>query len=184
MADTIQSQLRQSLFTSTKALFPDNKVIFGNTNLGEPDEPYVIIRIIRNTKVGTAYLDTLLNADSIQTTTNHYEALVQFSFVSAEPITDENPFDIAADMVSYFEQILDTSSVRENFRVNHLAKLRVSPIRNVAYQRETLWTNFYNIDVTFLYAVRTEQNMIGIDTVVVEEMNGDTYTIPPNVVIP
>lgn len=184
MADTIFSQLRQNLFTATKTLFPDNKVVFGNTNIEEPDEPYVIIRVIRDTKIGTAKTDTLLNSSGVMTTTTNHEALVQFSFISADEITDANPYDTAGDMVTFFEQSLETSLTREFFRVNNLAKMRVSPVRNVAYQRETTWANFYNIDVTFLYAIRTEQNMVGIDTVVVEEPNGDTYTIPPNVIIP
>ncbi len=178
MADTIYSQLRQNLFTATKSLFPDNKVIIANTNAPEPNGPYVAIRIIRNIQVGTPYTDTLLTAASVMSTTTTHEVLVQFTFCSI----DEENLNEAGDMVTFFEQSMETMPTREVFRVNNLSKVRVSPIRNVAYKRENVWTECFNIDVTFMFAVRTYQNMIGIDTVAIEDpLTGDIYTIPPNV---
>jgi hypothetical protein len=178
MADTIYSQLRQSIYTATKSLFPDNKVIIANTNAEEPNGPYVAIRLIRNTQLGTAYVDTLLSAAGKMTTTTNHEALVQFTFTSV----DETSPNVAGDMVTYFEQTMETSLTREVFRVNNLSKIRISPIRNVAYKRENVWTECFNIDVTFMFAVRTIQDMVGIETVAIEDpITGVVYTIPPNV---
>lgn len=178
MTDTIYSQLRQNLVTATKTIFPSNKVILSNLNGQEPNNPYVAIRIIRDTQTGIASHDTRLSATGKQTTTTNHEVLVQFSFVAVED------FDAAGDLATHFLQKLETSATREAFRLNHLAKLSATPLRNMTYKRETLWAQQYNVDILFMYAVRTEQAMTPIDTVVMEDLlTGDVYTIPPNVVI-
>lgn len=176
--DNSYSQLIQSVITATKSVFPDNKVIRGNTNGQEPDNPYIAVRVIRNTQNGLAYNDTQLSSDGYMTTRVNYEALVQFSFTS----TDE---EAAADLAHTFVQYINTPATREIFRKNKLGKTTVSSIRNVAYKRESVWTQYYNVDVTFVYATLTRQQMTPITAVeVTEEISGTVFVVPPNVVIP
>lgn len=176
--DNSYSQLIQSVITATKTMFPDNKVIRGNTNGQEPDNPYIAIRVIRNTPTGLPYNDTNLSSTGVMTTRVNYEALVQFSFTS---IDEES----AADLAHHFVQHLNTPATREVFRKNKLGKTLVSSIRNVAYKRESVWTQYYNVDVTFVYATITQQDMTPITAVqVTEEISGTVFVVPPNVIIP
>ncbi len=176
--DNSYSQFIQSVVTSTKSMFPDNKVIIGNSNGQEPINPYISLRVIRNTPVGSAYNDTQLSSDGMMSTRVNYEALVQFSFTS----TDE---EAAADLAYTFVQYINTPRTREVFRRNNLGKTNISSVRNVAYKRETVWTQYYNVDVTFVYATITRQEMTPITAVeLTEEISGTVFVVPPNVVIP
>lgn len=176
--DNSYSQLIQSVITATKTMFPNNKVIRGNTNGQEPDNPYIAVRVIRNTPVGLPYNDTNLSATGIMTTRVNYEALVQFSFTSIDE-------EAAADLAHHFVQHLNTPVTREVFRKNKLGKTAVSTIRNVAYKRESVWTQYYNVDVTFVYATITQQDMTPITAVqVTEEISGTVFVVPPDVIIP
>lgn len=177
MADSSYTKLRESLVTSTKLIFPDNKVIFGNVNGEEPDNPYVVIRIIKDEQTSMAYNDTLLSPTSQMTTTVNYEILAQFSFLSRDTTA-------AGDMVKTFVQYLNTPPILEELRKNRLGKKSISQIRNVAIKRETSWIQSYNVDVTFIYAIRTSQTMVPIVTVEVgNDITGEVFTAPPDVVI-
>lgn len=176
--DSSYSQLIQSVITATKSIFPDNKVIRGNTNGQEPNNPYVAVRVIRNTPTGLPYNDTNLSAGGIITTRVNYEALVQFSFTSIDE-------EAAANLAQTFVQYINTPPTREIFRQNNLGKTSISSIRNVAYKRESVWTQYYNVDVTFVYATITQQEMTPITAVeITEEISGTVSVVPPNVVIP
>lgn len=176
--DSIYSQLMQSLITATKSIFPDNKVIRGNTNGQEPDNPYIAVRLIRNNQIGIAQNDSQLTVDGKMTTKVNYEALVQFSFTSIDE-------EVAADLAYTFVQYLNTPKTREIFRINHLGKTGVSTVRNVPYKRESEWTQYYNVDVTFVYASITTQDMNPITAVeLIDEISGTVFVVPPEVIIP
>ena len=175
--DSIFSQLMQSLITATKTIFPDNKVIRAQQGGAEPSNPYVSIRVIRDEQVGRNYVDTLLSEDSEITTTVNYETLVQFSFLSKDS-------DVAGDMAKQFIQYLNTPVTLRNFRINKLSKISVTPIRNVASLRDGEWVEHYNVDVLFNYASRTVQSFQPIEVVeMLDELSGEVFTVPPEVVI-
>ncbi len=177
MAENSYSQLMTSLVTSTKALFPATTV--GRSNQGniEPNKPYISIKIIRDTQAGSATQDTLLNEDSESRTIATYTAVVQFSFTSIDE-------DAAGDLAKTFVQYMNTSLTREVFRANKLSKLSVSVIRNVPYLRESVWTQYFNVDVTFAYSVTTTQVMTPIETVEITDLlSGEVFTVPPDVII-
>lgn len=176
--DNSYSQLMQSIFTATKSIFPDNKVIRANQGEAEPQNPYVVYSVIRDTQIGLAYQDTLLSSSNEAITKANYEVLVQFSFISKD-------VDASGNMVKTFVQALNSPTIREVFRKNKLSKTDISPIRNVPIKRESTWIQFYNVDVTFTYAVETKQIMTPIEVVeITEEITGTVYTVPPDVVIP
>lgn len=176
--DSSYSDLMQSIFTATKTLFPDNKVIKANLSGSEPENPYIVFRVIRDEQLGLAYNDTLLNASNVMTTRANYEVLVQFSFVSKDE-------DIAGSLVKTFVQALNSPVTREQFRKNKLSKTNISPIRSIPTKRETTWIQYYNVDVTFNYAVVTSNVMVPITVVQIEdEIEGTVFTVPPDVVIP
>lgn len=178
MAETSYTDLSLNLIAATKSLFPNNKVIFGNLGKPEPDNAYVVIRVIRDSQNGVAQTATLLNLSNQMNTLVNYEALVQFSFLSTED-------DTAANLAKYFIQYLNTPLTREIFRANNLSKLSVSPIRNVTNPRESTWTQHYNVDVTFVYSILTQQTTIPITVVQVsDEISGTVFTVPPDVIIP
>ena len=176
--DNSYSTLMQSLFTSTKTIFPDNKVIKANLSEAEPEDPYVVFRIIREQQLGLGYNDTFLSATNVMTTRVNYEAVVQFSFTSK----DEGA---AGSMAKTFVQALNSPLTRETFRKNKLSKVSMSPLRGVPLKRETMWVQSFNIDVTFNYAVVTSDVMTPITVVQIEdEIEGTVFTVPPDVVIP
>lgn len=170
--DSIHSQLMQSLITSTKSIFPDNKVIRAQQGGKEPTNPYVVIQVIRDEQIGGAYIDTLLSSTNTISTTVMYEALVQFSFISKDS-------EVAGNMAKQFNQYMNTPATREVFRVNKLSKKQSSPIRNVASLREGEWVEHYNVDVSFNYASITEQAYQPITSVTfLDEMSGEVTTVP------
>ena len=175
--DNSYSQLMQSLITSTKDLFPSTKVIRANENGPEPTGPYISVKVIRDTQSGQASQDSLLSPSLQSTTIANYTALVQFSFTSIDE-------DAAGDLAKTFVQYMNTSITREVFRRNKLSKLSVSVIRNVPYVRETVWTQYFNVDVTFSYAVKTTQTTIPIEVVeITDSLSGEVFTVPPDVII-
>lgn len=177
MADTIGSQLFTSLMLSTKSLFPNNKVIRAQTGGAEPQDPYVSLRIIRDRQLGLANIPTLLSNTNQTKIQVNWEALVQFTFTS---IDEEDAFDLAKTFVQY----LNTPLTREIFRSNKLSWSTVSPIRNVNYVRESVWTQHYNVDVTFYYAATTLQTIVPIEVVEMTDLiSGEVYTVPPDVII-
>lgn len=168
----------KNLVTSTKSIFPNNKVIRSTQSEEEPTGPYVSINLIRDTQVGQMYQDTLLSDSNIMITKANYEALVQFSFVSRE-------LDVAGDMAKTFVHALGTPLTRETFRKNKVSVLSKSPIRNVPSKRESTWVQYAIVDITFTYAVETRQTMVPITAVqITEEITGTVFTVPPDVVIP
>lgn len=176
--DSTYSQLIQSLITSTKSIFPDNKVIRAQQGGNEPTNPYVVVQVIREDQVGTPYVDTLLSTTNKITTTVVYDALVQFSFISKDS-------DAAGNMVKQFVQLMKTPSTREVFRINRLSCRQISSVRTVSSLREGEWVQHYNVDATFSYASITEQTYQPITSVTLEdEMSGEVTTIPPEVIIP
>lgn len=177
MVDTSYAELMQNLVVATKTLFPDNKVFRGKINGTEPLNPYITINIIRDMQMGLASQATLLNNGKEMEVLTNWEALVQFSFTSI----DENS---AGNLAKMFAVYLNMPTTREVFRQNHLAKVKVSNIRNVSYKRETVWTQYFNIDVTFYYAILTKQEMFPIEVVEMTDLiSGEVFTAPPDVII-
>lgn len=177
MINTIASDLIQSLVTATKYIFPDTIVARAKNNLPEFDEPYITVRVLSNTPVGTPSVDTLLSTSNKQTTTVNYNALVQFSFTALDE-------DVSFDLATHFAHVMNSTSVREAFRANNLSKLTISSVRDVSYMRETIWTQYYNVDVLFAYASVTEETLVPITAVQIEDLvSGEVFTVPPDVVI-
>ena len=70
--------------------------------------------------------------------------------------------------------------VREAYQKNNLAPIRKSTLRRAPQKRDTKWVEFFNLDVTFSYAVYTNQTIDWVEHVrFVDENSGEIITVPP-----
>ncbi|MNY35959.1 hypothetical protein D3C86_1704080 [compost metagenome] len=97
--------------------------------------------------------------------------VVQFTFAGSDAP------DLAHD---FMQNICNNVVVTEAYQKQNLAPMRKSNLRRAPQKRDTQWVDYYNIDVTFSYAVRTTQSIDWIEHVsIVESNSGDTIVIPP-----
>jgi len=172
------SQLMQALITSTKYIFPNNKVIRKVLGKNEPDAPYVALQVIREVQIGAGTTSTLVDTEGNISVLVPYEALVQFSFISKDE-------EAASNMARHFIQFMNTPKVKNIFRSNNLSQKGMSSLRNVASLREGEWVQHQNVDVTFTYSSLTTQQQDIINSIeIVDEITGEVITIPPEVIIP
>lgn len=172
------SQLTRSIFTSVKSIFPDNKVIEGNQSGNEPQNPYVSFQIVRDVPLGMTSGRGLLGSDNSIPVISNWEALIQFSFVSKD-------FGVAGNMAKTFVHMLNAPNTLEIFRKNKLCKTTTSPIRNLPVKRDLDWIHYFNVDVAFIYAVETREELIPMTVVeITNQISGTVFTVPPEVVIP
>jgi hypothetical protein len=180
MASNIYSQVRQALRnTALKALELDEydvPVLFSHSNGPEPAESYVVINIVDLASIGKQSSSTLTDTQEQLTIINNYEVRAQFSFCGS----------LSGDMVMSFVQRIGANPlVHQEARRNNLGFMRKSSIRRAPQKRETQWVEFQNLDVTFSYAVRTDQLIDVIDTVILQnEVSGEIFTVPEGVTIP
>ena len=162
---TIES-LKQSGYTNTL-------VIYSHQNGTEPTDSYVVIQVVNIKQTGRTEESTLTDSSAPSrklTFKNHFEALIQFSFGGSK----------AADMAhDFFNAVPSNVVVREAYQKNNLAPMRKSTLRYSPQKRDTKWVDFFNVDVTFSYAVYTDQDIDWVEQVTIVDSNsGEIITIP------
>lgn len=180
MASNIYSQVRQALRnTALKALELDEfnvPIIFSHSGGTEPAESYVVINVVDLASTGKQSSSTLTDTEEQLTIINNYEVRAQFSFCGS----------LSGDMVmSFVQRIGSNPLVQQEARRNSLGFMRKSSIRRAPQKRETKWIDFQNIDVTFSYAVVTQQTIDVIEAVILQDaISGDIFTVPEGITIP
>lgn len=162
---------------------PSTQVIYSHQNGAEPSSSYCVINILNHVQRGRTQTATLTDDGSLVGEepeqvlvknlihTAVYEVVVQFTFAGSEAP------DLAHD---FMQSILNNVVVTEAYQKQNLAPMRKSNLRRAPQKRDTQWIDFYNIDVTFSYAVRTTQSVDWIEHVsIVESNSGETIVIPP-----
>lgn len=183
MASNIYSQVRQALRkTAFVALdeYYDNlttaPIIFSHNNGSEPAESYVVINIVDLSPIGRQTTSSLTDSEEQLTIISNYEVRAQFTFAGS----------LSGDMAHSFEQRIGSNPlVHQEARRNKLGFMRKSSIRRAPQKRETKWIEFQNLDVTFSYAVVTQQAIDVIEAVILQDaISGDIFTVPEGITIP
>lgn len=184
MASDIHTQLedaiRNSAYVALSEYFADVPreealIIFSHLNGTEPSSPYVIINVVDLAQVGRHKTSTLTNELEELSILNTYEARVQFSFGGS----------YSQNMVlSFVQRIGSNPKVLEELRRNKLGFMRKSSVRRNPQKRETAWVEFQNVDVTFSFAVNTQEVVDVVEAVVIQDFDGTVYTIPENITLP
>lgn len=154
--------------------FPTIPVIYSHQNGSEPATSYVVIQIVSLMQKGRTEESTLVDESTPEkniTFKNHYEGTIQFSFAGSN----------APDMATEFlNTIPNNVVVREAYQKNNLAPIRKSTLRRAPQKRDTKWVEFFNLDVTFSYAIYTNQTIDWVEHVrFVDENSGEIITVPP-----
>lgn len=174
----------------TEAGYTNVPVIYSHQNGSEPSGPYVVVQIVSLNQVGrneTSMLTQLAatygwgfgwsenfsESDARQQITIKalYEGVVQFTFVGSQ----------APDLAHDFQQnICNNIVITEAYQRNLVAPMRKTGVRRAPQKRDTQWVEFFNMDVTFSYAVRTTQDIDWVEHVtILDENSGEIITIPP-----
>lgn len=158
--------LSQSGYTTTP-------VIYSHQNGSEPAESYVVIQVVSLNQVGHSQHDTLTDESTPERKISYksfYEGVVQFTFAGSEAPS------IAHD---FLNSIPGNVVIREAYQKNNLAPMRKSTLRRAPQKRDTQWVEFFNVDVTFSYAVITTQTIDWVEHITIDINSGEIITIPP-----
>ena len=154
--------------------WPGVPVIYSHQNGSEPSSPYVVVQIISLNQVGRNESSTLTD-DAIPqkhlTIKATYEGRVQFTFAGTD----------APDMAQDFLQaVCNNVVITEAYQKNSVAPMRKGTLKRSPQKRDTQWVEFFSIDVTFSYAIRTTQDIDWVEHVtILDENSGEIITIPP-----
>lgn len=159
---SIFEKLEVSLHTACEealeSYHPNTLIIFSNQSGQEPSNPYIVLDVLFNEQIGRTQTST--RADPVygeggeiaHYTLNsqaHYEVTVQVSCIGSE----------AGTLAFDFHHLLNTTLVWEKFQLQNLYPIRKTDIRRSPVLRETKWVDRYNFDVTFTFAVSTNQTV-------------------------
>lgn len=156
--------------------YPTFKFISSHGNGSEPAESYGVYNILSIEQQGHSTTSTLTREDETLDYSGAFEVMVQFSFLGSQ----------AGEIVHVFTQRINSSPwVLEEQNRNKLGFMRKSSVRRAPQKRDTQWIEAFNVDVTFLYIVNTNELVDVIESVVIlDEITGEIYTVPPNITIP
>lgn len=149
--------------------FTSPVVIFSNLNGSEPAESYVVVNILSIIQQGRGRYSILTNTVDEVSVSSVYEVLCQYSFVGSQ----------SGDMIQSFDHMLNSPIVLEEISRNNLGLMRKSPVRRSPQKRDTQWTEYCNMDLTFNYIVNTQQVVDTVEHVIIQNIDGTVITIPP-----
>lgn len=178
---SVRSALRIGTLKVLAEYFPtksaqDKAIIYSHTSGTEPSVPYVVIQIVSVNQVGKTSYSTYASSAENLTIINHYEIMAQFSFCGTT----------AGDMAYDFNNsIINNTVTREAFQLVNLAPINKSTLRRVPSKRDTAWVEYENLDVTFTYAVKTNQAVDIIEHIsLLDPETQERLYIPPLPVTP
>lgn len=174
----VRSAVRHGAWSTLKEIYIDEAtapIIFSHLSGAEVNESYVVINILSVDQIGHNQTSTLTNPTNQLSIIANYEVSVQFSFCGSEAGSLANTFS---------QRINNNPVVWEAFRKNKLGIMRKTQLRRAPQKRDTQWVEFFNMDVTFSYAVNTLQEVDVIEGLLFEDqITGETFTVPANLVI-
>lgn len=163
----------------TQAGYLSSPVIFSHQNAPEPSAPYCVINPLLINQIGRTEISTftddgywiedtdgdisysgnnLYQAEQFRNLyyKTTYEVQVQFTFAGSN----------AEDLAFYFHNaVCNNRTISSIYRKNGLSPMRKSSLRRSPQRRDTKWVDYWNVDVTFLYAVITKQDVDWIDSI-------------------
>lgn len=155
------------------ALYPTMPIIFSHQKEEEVGESYMSIGVLDIRQIGHGSTPSLLNLEGNLDIRVVYESRVQFSFYGS----------LSGDAVhSFYERINNNPLTSEIMSKEKVSVMRKSLVRRLPQKRDTQWVESFNFDVTFNYITNTTQQIDPVEIVVLE-MSGETFTVPPDAVI-
>ena len=156
--EKLEVHLHTACEEALESCHPDTCIIFSNQSGQEPSNPYIVLDILFNEQIGRT--QTATRADPVygedgeitHYTLNsqaQYEVTVQVSCIGSK----------AGAMAFDFHHLLNTTLVWERFQLQNLYPIRKTDVRRSPILRETKWVDRYNFDVTFNFAVSTNQTV-------------------------
>lgn len=169
----------------TQSGYPSSPVILSHQNAPEPSIPYCVINPLIVNQIGRTEISTLTDdgywVEDMDGGINYsgnqvfqaeqfkslyykttYEAQIQFTFAGSN----------AEDLAFYFHNsVCNNRTISFVYRKNGLSPMRKSTLRRSPQRRDTQWVDFWNVDVTFLYAVITKQDVDWIDSTTEIQIN-------------
>lgn len=149
-------------------------VIYSHQNGAEPNSTYCTINLLRLEQQGHGSVSSLTNLNKNIKFSAAYEVMIQFSFFGSQS---------GDACYSLTQRINNSPFVFEELAKNKLGVLRKSQVRFNPQKRETQWIDSYNVDVYFSYILETKQLIDYVDAVVVQDTNGNEFTVPQDFVI-
>lgn len=166
------TEFEDALKQSCDLIFPDlppGNVIFSDQDGAEPKGTYIDINVITLDQTGMASTPTLTNEAQKLLINANYEGLVRFIFTGKDSDSLASEFHFALDNIFFWEQI----------RAKNLGIMRKGTVKRIPDKRETTIIKRFSLDVTFSFAVETEQyvNIIERITFSDDSLTG-SFTIP------
>lgn len=182
----------------TQSGYPSSPVIFSHQNSPEPSIPYCVINPLIINQIGRTEISTLTDdgywVEDMDGEINYsggqvfqaeqfkslyykttYETQIQFTFAGSN----------AEDLAFYFHNaVCNNRTIAFVYRKNGLSPMRKSTLRRSPQKRDTKWVDFWNVDVTFLYAVVTKQDVDWVEHISVKDSDSDVVVYYPPLPIP
>lgn len=172
--------LEDSLYNWVEAMFPDMRMKMAYDNGAELQTPYLSIDVRRMDAVGRSYnsSDTfVLNDKSYVTTRQDYQAMVRLELVGKY---DQNT--TLAEMAQQLEFALRTQKGYEEQHKNRLSLMTYNPVRRIPVPRETDTYMYYQLDVTFGYAISDVQEQDWIEIIGIDGVYHDAGREPDHII--
>lgn len=169
----------------SQAGYGTSHIIFSHQNAPEPSVPYCVINPLIINQIGRTEISTFTDdgywVEDMDGEINYsgddvfqaeqfkslyykttYEAQIQFTFAGSD----------AEDLAFYFHNaVCNNRTISFVYRKNGLSPMRKSTLRRSPQKRDTQWVDFWNVDVTFLYAVVTKQDVDWADSLTEIQIN-------------
>lgn len=164
----VYKDLEDSIYNWVEAMFPTIRMKMAYDNGVELQTPYLSIDVQKMDAVGREYnsSDTrVVDNKSYVTTRQDYQAKVRLELVGKYDLNTE-----LSEMAHQLEFALRTQRGYEEQHRQKLSLMSYNPVRRIPVRRETDTYMYYQLDVTFGYAmVNVEEQdwieIIGIDGV-------------------
>lgn len=174
--EDLQQGIRNLCITSLVEYFPtqedqDELIFFTHDNGPEPSRPYVSINILGVSQQGHKSTSSHLREDQLTLSTQvNYEVTVQFGFSGSTSGLLAQEFT---------QRINNTPTVIDGYKTHKVGVMRKTNIRRIPQKRETLWIDYFNLDVVFSYALVTKESIDYIESAVIENVTyEDTFRVP------
>lgn len=157
---SVYRNLRDAVYDSLQAIFPEVRVVQAYMNGSEVGTPYITFDIAEVKQQGREQASGDADADGFIQVITHHVAKIKLDFHGKH----DGQF-AAAELANEFYFSVDSPMVQEEFLRNELSYLRKSSLKEIPRKRETDWYMSYQLDTYFSYQVVIKQFVSTIERV-------------------
>lgn len=172
--------LEDSLYNWVEAMFPDMRIKMAYDNGVELQTPYLSIDVRRMDAVGREYnsSDTRVIEDkSYVSTRQDYQASVRFELCGKYDLNTET-----SELAQQLEFALRTQRGYEEQHRQRLSLMSYNPVRRIPVRRETDTYMYYQLDVTFGYAITNVEEQLWIEIIGIDGVYHDAGREPDHII--